>query len=139
MPGMRIVPTRIHGVLDYGVGVLMIVAPWLFQFSDVGTAKWVSIVIGVVVIATALMTNYELGVAHVVPMHVHLVLDAAVGIITAISPWIFGFADEGTNAWLPFLVIGLGELGATAISSPWPERAELVRREEKTFRHTASA
>ena len=35
-----------------------------------------------------------------------------------ISPWLFGFADQGTNAWLPFVAIGLIELGTAAMTDP---------------------
>ena len=67
------------------------------------------------------MTDYEGGVlAHVIPMRVHLMTDAIVGIFLAISPWLFGFADHGANAWLPFLIIGLGELMAAATTDPVP-------------------
>jgi len=27
-----------------------------------------------------------------------------------VSPWLFDFADEGVNAWLPFVAVGVGEI-----------------------------
>ena len=129
--GMRMIPTRAHGMMDYLVGVLLIVSPWLFGFADEsGTAKWTFIILGVVVIATSLMTNYELGLMHVLPMHLHLWADALVGLVLALSPWIFGYADDtGTNGWLPAVIIGIVELGTAAMSDPWPARDDVARRE----------
>jgi hypothetical protein len=37
---MRFIPTRIHGFLDYAVGVLLIVVPWLFGFAAGGAETW---------------------------------------------------------------------------------------------------
>ena len=31
---MRFIPTQIHGGLDYLIGVILIIAPWLFGFAD---------------------------------------------------------------------------------------------------------
>src|SRR4051812_19094974 len=104
---MRIIPTKLHGPVDYLVGVLLILAPWIFSYSDVDGAKWTSIVIGIIVLATAIMTNYELGLMRVIPMHVHLMLDAGVGLVLVVAPWIFWYADEDTNVWLPMVIIGL--------------------------------
>ena len=28
----------------------------------------------------------------------------------ALSPWLFGFADDGTQFWLPFVVIGVAAI-----------------------------
>jgi SPW repeat len=126
---MRIIPTSVHGVLDYLVGILLVAAPWLFGFSDTASAKWTAIVIGIVVLATSLMTNYELGVLRAIPMRMHLGADALVGIVLVISPWIFGFGDEGTNAWLPMVVLGVGEIGAALLSETVPRRDDLARRE----------
>src|SRR4051794_10140508 len=111
---MRIIPTRMHAVMDYAVGVLLIAAPWLFQYADdSAAAKWISIVLGIAMIGLSAVTDYEGGLAaRIVPMRMHLMTDAIVGIFLAASPWIFGFADQGANAWLPFVVIGLGELVA---------------------------
>src|SRR4051794_8173695 len=118
--GMRMIPTRVHGMMDYLVGVLLIVSPWLFGFADQsGTAKWTFIVLGVVVIATSLMTNYELGLMHVLPMHLHLWADALVGLVLALSPWIFGYADDtGTNGPLPAVITRRRQLGNAARSAP---------------------
>ena len=64
-------------------------------------------------IAQSLMTHYELNVADVLPLSAHLTMDVVAGIILAASPWIFGFADdEGTQAWLPHVVVGIGLLAA---------------------------
>ncbi len=136
---VRFIDTRAQGVLDYLVGVVLVLAPWIFQFNDVAAAKWVAIGVGLAMIATALMTNYELGVAKLIPMHVHLVMDALIGAFLALSPWIFGFSDEGTNAWLPHVVVGLAEIGIAAVSSPWPRRDDLDRREREMFNRPARA
>src|SRR3954464_6428782 len=128
---MRVIPTRVHGALDYLIGAVLVAAPWLFGFSDVGSAKWTAIGVGVAMMATSVMTNYEWGLARLIPMHAHLFADAALGVFLVASPWIFGFADDGTNVWLPHVLVGLGEIGIAAASNPWPNDAEARRREER--------
>ena len=107
---MRFIPTRFHAPLDYIVGAVLIAAPWIFQFSEHGAATAISIVLGIGLIAYSLFTNYELGVWKVAPMAVHNLIDIVAGALLAASPWIFGFADEGTNAWVPFVVIGVAAI-----------------------------
>ena len=104
---MRFIPTRFHAPLDYIVGAVLIAAPWIFQFSDIGAATAVSMVLGVGLIAYSLVTNYELGVWKVAPMAVHNLIDIVAGALLAASPWLFGYSDEAANAWVPFVVIGV--------------------------------
>jgi hypothetical protein len=125
-----IIPTRVHAVMDYAVGVLLIAAPWIFQFADESNAaKWISIIVGVVIILQSTITNYEGGfLGHAISMRMHLAMDALIGIFLVVSPWLFGFGDEGANAWLPFVAIGVGELGLAAITNPLPgERRQRAR------------
>jgi SPW repeat len=139
--GMQVIPTRMHGMLDYLVGALMVASPWIFGFADESsTAKWTFVVLGIVVIATSLMTNYELGAVHAVSMHMHLGADALVGALLAASPWLLGYADDaGRNAWLPALIIGLVEIGTAMMSSPWPSNSKLADNERRMHgRRTAS-
>jgi hypothetical protein len=114
---MRFIPTKFHAPLDYIVGVALIAAPWIFQFSDVSAAAVVSIVLGIGLIAYSLLTDYELGVWKVAPMAVHNVIDVVAGGFLAASPWIFGFADESANVWAPHVVVGLAAvfLGLTTV------------------------
>lgn len=43
-------------------------------------------------------------------MSIHNLFDIAAGALLAASPWLFGFADEGANAWAPFVVVGLAAI-----------------------------
>jgi hypothetical protein len=114
---MRFIPTKFHAPLDCIVGLALIAAPWIFQFSDVTAATVVSIVLGIGLIAYSLFTDYELGVWKIAPMAVHNLIDIAAGAFLAASPWIFGFADESANVWVPHVVVGLAAvfLGLTTV------------------------
>jgi len=114
---MRFIPTRIHGMLDYASGLLLIAAPYLFGFADGTIQQWLPQILGVGAIFYSLFTNYELGAVRAMPMRVHLFLDAASGILLASSPWLFGF-DE--RVWLPHLVLGLFEIGAALTTRTVP-------------------
>jgi hypothetical protein len=126
----KLIPTRVHATMDYAVGVLLIAAPWIFQFADESNAaKWISIIAGVAIIGMSTMTAYEGGVlAHAISMRMHLVSDMILGLFLIVSPWLFGFADQGVNAWLPFVLIGLGEMGAAATTDPVPDTRSARRR-----------
>src|SRR4051795_7555454 len=102
----RPITSRMHGMLDYPVGILLVAAPWIFGFTDVNDAQTVAIVVGAVILLQSLITDYELSLANVLPLPAHLGLDVVAGVFLAASPWIFGFNDAGANAWVPHLVVG---------------------------------
>ena len=115
---MRIIPTKIHGVLDYVVGLLLIAAPWIFDFARDGAETWVPVILGVSTIVYSLLTNYELGVSGKISMKTHLAIDLVSGIFLAVSPWLFGFSDY---VYLPHVIFGLMEVGVVLMSKTQPE------------------
>ena len=121
---MRFIPTKFHAPLDYIVGAALIAAPWIFQFSEHTAATIVPIVLGIGLIAYSLITDYELGVWKVAPMAVHNLIDIAAGTVLAASPWIFGFADESANVWMPHVIVGLAAifLGLTTVQRGYSYR-----------------
>jgi hypothetical protein len=113
---MRFIPTRVHGILDYLMGVVLIVAPWLLDL-DSDAAIWVPVILGVGAIVYSLLTDYELGVMRRIPMSTHLILDMLSGTVLAASPWLFGFADE---VWVPHVILGILEVGAGLMTQTVP-------------------
>lgn len=119
-------PTRIHGMLDYLLGALLIASPWLFGFADHATARWVPVVLGAGVLLYSLLTDYEMGAVKKLQMPAHLLLDALGGVLLAVSPWMLGF-DE--RVWMPHVVLGLVEVATAAITNTVPgyERRRTAR------------
>ncbi|HVL52131.1 MAG TPA: hypothetical protein VM754_11580 [Actinomycetota bacterium] len=116
---MKFLPTKIHGVLDYLVGIALIAAPTIFGFREVGgPAVVIPTVIGIVLIAYSVFTNYEWGIVKKVPMGYHLLVDYLASGFLAVSPFVFGFADRGLNVWLPHTVVGLTVIAVVMVSKP---------------------
>ncbi|HWT93087.1 MAG TPA: SPW repeat protein [Solirubrobacteraceae bacterium] len=118
------ITSRMHAMLDYPAGLVLIASPWIFGFSDEGgAAVALPIIVGVLAILQSLITDWELSVADILPLPMHLMVDVVAGVVLAASPWLFGFADEGTNAWLPHLVVGLGLVAAGLMTQRHRETA----------------
>ncbi len=114
---MRFLPTKIHGVLDYLVGIILIAAPWLFDFARGGAETWVPVILGAGTIIYSLMTNYELGMSKNISMDTHLSLDLWSGVLLAVSPWLFSFSEY---VYLPHLLVGLLEIGVSLVTEKTP-------------------
>ncbi len=127
---MRPIGTKVHGYLDYIMGLVLIAAPWIFGFSRDGAETWVPVVLGIGVIIYSLLTRYELGAYPMISMRTHLALDLAGGILLAVSPWLFGFADY---IWAPHLILGVAEIGASLLTKRTPAYVGGVDRRHKSI------
>jgi hypothetical protein len=101
---VRVIPTRVHAVFDHTVSLLLIVAPWLFDFARGGPETWVPVLLGVAGIGYSLLTDYERGLVRLIPMPIHLLLDILLGVVLVVAPWLFGFAKY---VWAPHTIFGL--------------------------------
>jgi len=91
---MKAIPTTFHAFVDYGSAIVFLVAPWIFLFDHVIEAKWVSVIIGALILLISLLTRYEAGLLRIIPLRVHLAADILVGLFLVLSPWLMGFADQ---------------------------------------------
>src|SRR4051812_12307576 len=116
---MKIIPKFYHGVLDYLSGLLLLAAPNLLGFADVGgAAVWVPRIVGLMILLQAAMTDYELGLMKVIPISMHLMTDYVVGIFLLLAPFLFGFYDDSRTATVLMIAMGIIALGAATMTQP---------------------
>ncbi len=117
---MRFIPTRFHGILDYIVGLLLIASPWLFDFDAGGAETWVPVIVGCIVLLQTILTDFEVGIVRMIPMQTHLMMDFGIGVLLALSPWLFGFADR---VYMPHVIFGLFSILASFTTHRVPSEA----------------
>jgi hypothetical protein len=129
MDSIRFLPTSVHGVLDYLVGIALIAAPFLFGFAYVGgIAVYLPIILGIGLILYSLVTKYELGVPGIkfIPMPYHLIFDFVAAVLLAVSPFLFGFSSKPLNVWLPHLVVGIAVVLVVLVSKTHPKMVAMT-------------
>jgi hypothetical protein len=125
---IRFLPTKVHGALDYVVGIALILAPNIFQFAEVGgAAVLIPRVLGVALIVYSLITRYEWGVIKLISMPYHLVIDFLAALFLALSPFLFRFSNREPNAWLPHVVVGIAVLLVVVVSKTRPGSSMATR------------
>ena len=118
------ISTKTHGMIDYLMGVLLILLPYILDFPE-GAATWLPIIVGAGTIVYSLITDYELGVASILSVKAHLGIDLAAGVLLIAAPWLFDFADE---FFWPFVILGVFEVAASLMTEKSSHRTETVRR-----------
>jgi hypothetical protein len=104
----RTVPLALHGLIEYGEGILTILSPFLFGFDSNG-ATVLAIAIGAAVLVLAVITVAPTGISRTLPLASHVVLDYVLVAIWISFPFIFGFSDDGV-ALAYFLIVGVAHL-----------------------------
>ena len=126
---MKIIPSFVHGILDYIVGLALLAAPNIFGFADgPDSAVWIPRILGIMILLQAIATDYELGVLRKLPFRMHLMTDYVVALFLAASPWLFGFNKQANNVWMPHLIVGLFIFVSTLMTDPQPRGTAPDRR-----------
>ena len=119
MNSIRFVPSSVHSIFDFIGGIALIACPFIFGFYSMGgIAVILPIALGIGLILYSLLTDYERGIPGLkfIPMPVHLILDFVAAVFLIVAPFLFGFASQGLNVWLPFVVAGVGVILLVLVS-----------------------
>ena len=118
---MRIISTRIHGIIDLIVSGTLIFTPFIFGFASVGGAAVViPIILGIVLVFYSELTDDEEGILRVISMPFHMMLDIVLAAGLMLSPYLFNFVDQPLNVWLPHVVIGIILMVVTLLTNTVP-------------------
>ena len=134
---MRFIPTKVHGAVDHVVGPALVLAPTLLRLGRTSPEGLTARAVGGVEALYSNVTDYETSMKNVVPMKVHLVLDAVGGATLALVPQLTGARKRGKKHWVPLLALGAFEVGMAAFTKteapqPAERRAEAIRKFAKT-------
>jgi len=132
---LRVVPTKVHAAVDHVVGPTLMLAPELFGLKDERKASLLPRLTGATEAVYANLTDYELAAKRVLPMRVHLALDAASGLVLGSAPWLIGTAKRGRRHWLPHALVGALEIALALTTKTEPgDRRKPDYRARKAFR-----
>ena len=126
---VRFIPTSVHGAIDHVVGPALVLAPTLLKLGRKSPEGITAQAVGGAEAVYSNLTDYELSLKKVVPMRVHLVLDAVGGATLALVPQLTGARKRGKAHWLPHLAIGVMEVGMAALTKTEPPK-KLSRKAE---------
>lgn len=119
---MKFLSTKAHSILDILVAILLILAPNILGFSDNGgAAANIPRILGTALLFFELVTDNDFSLVGWISMKTHLTMDYLAGLFLAISPWLFNFSSQGTNAWLPHLLVGILIVGNAAVTRTVPD------------------
>ena len=126
---------KTHNVLDYIMGVVLIVSPGIFGFSDVPAARSTFLNLGFALIAYSLFTRYRWSIFKLVPLGTHMVLDVILGASLILAPWVLGYRPLISGGQLiVHLALGLGAMlmvgmtrSKSEVSMVQEDREELKR------------
>jgi hypothetical protein len=113
---MRVVPTSVHSAVDHVVGPVLVFAPTVLRLGRRSPEGIAARAVGGAETVYSNLTDYELSAKNVVPMPIHLALDAVGGAALALVPQLTGARQRGKKHWLPHLVIGALEVGMAAVT-----------------------
>ena len=130
MQKMRFIPTSVHGAIDHVVGPALVIAPTLLGLGRTSAEGITAEAVGGAEAIYSSLTDYELSVKNVVPIKVHLALDAVGGAALAIVPQLTGARQRGKKHWLPHLAIGVMEIGLAAMTKTERPSAKHLRAEK---------
>lgn len=117
------IPAFVHGVIEYLAAAAFIVAPFVLTF-DSGTARAVSIVVGIVILVITASSELPTGLAKVIPVTIHATLDFILGIVLVAAPFLFRFTGDN-KATAFFIVLGIAHILITIGTRFLPPRASV--------------
>lgn len=123
---MKFISTKVHGILDYLTGSLLIILPLIYKGNSPGIATYTLVIAGALILVMSFFTNYELGIVRKISIINHQMADKTLGVLLAISPWVLGFDDV---AYAPHLIVGFISIAVPTFTKKITTTTQIERKE----------
>jgi VanZ family protein len=130
---LQVISIRIHRILDFVISLFLICFSWISNMSADPIVPGTMMMAGIFLLSYGLFTQYKKKGKGVISLKAHLLLDFLLGILLAVSPWVFGFSHV---VYLPHVTTGV-LLGIIAVFSR-SENKRSTHRVSTEHRHSAT-
>ena len=89
---MKMLNSKVHGVIDYVVDIVFLLAPTVLGLSPLATT--ICYTVAGVHFLTSLCTQYELSLVKLIPFPVHGGIEFGAAIALVLMPWLAGISEE---------------------------------------------
>ena len=113
MKQLAVIPLFLHGAIEYLAGLALVLSPFIFGFDENGFATTTAVVLGVLVLLVALVSDTPVSAARVVPMSIHEGFDFLVALALILFPFVTEITDDHGTATLFFVVLGVAHFVIT--------------------------
>ena len=102
---VKIISPTFHGILDYVVVAIFLMAPSVFGLS--GAFAYGAYGLATIHFLLTVTTRFAAGLFSVLPVRAHALIELIVAIGMVVSPWVFQFADQAAprNFFLLFGIV----------------------------------
>lgn len=98
---MRILSSKVHGILDYLLIVFLFLSPTLFKME--GMLSTITYSLAAIHLALTALTDFELGLIKLIPFRIHGLLEIVVTIVLGILA--FWFYNNGYESGFYFYLV----------------------------------
>ena len=111
-----------HNAIDYIFGLILLFSPTFFGFSEISAARNLFLFSGGFLIGYSLLTRYKYSLFRLIPLGLHMSLDALNGALIMLAPWIFGYRESLSRSQeLVHYVFAIAFFALVAITKPKAE------------------
>lgn len=101
---MKIINSKMHGIIDYISVFMLSVSPFLFNYEDDSIHCRLLMVTGLLLLLTSLLTDFEFFLVKIFSFKTHLIIDFLLGVFLATSPFFF---DLKEHSIMPHIFLGI--------------------------------
>lgn len=109
---LSVVPLLVYGVIEYLIGLAVVLSPFVFGFDGEDFATTLAVVLGVLILLVGLIGGTPVSAASLIPLVVHEAIVYLVALVLILFPFITGIRNEN-DATLFFVIIGAASFALT--------------------------
>lgn len=117
---MKIISSKVHGILDYIVVVFLLASPTIFKME--GMLATFTYALGCIHFLLTILTNFELGIIKLIPFRIHGLIEIIVAVaLVAVAFWFY--SQGSTLGFYFYFVVALLILVVFVLTNFTPPRA----------------